>query len=249
VPEVPAWVEPYSPHFHARLAYDLNVMVGRNISERTSVLRPGSSSGPDTLSDWLVVHGDRLGTGVALAGLAPLMAYGMVAPFTVVAGQTVLAYTTGIATGFVGGRQVVRGAAEGNAVGVADGVVTALSGFAMVGPGVGSGPRAGVARITPGALPPSEEAAVLATLRNIDAGTKPAGALAKRWGVPFKNWSGDLPGPGGPSSPYQEYRVAPPPGTSGAGIRRVVVDPNTGDVYYTWTHYGDTGSPAFVQIR
>ena len=48
---------------------------------------------------------------------------------------------------------------------------------------------------------------------------------------------------------YREFRVAPSPGTSGAGPLRVVVDDNTGSMYYTWTHYGDGGSPAFVQIR
>ena len=30
---------------------------------------------------------------------------------------------------------------------------------------------------------------------------------------------------------------------------RDVVDNNTGSKYYTWTHYGDAGSPEFVQIR
>ena len=41
----------------------------------------------------------------------------------------------------------------------------------------------------------------------------------------------------------------PPLGTSGAGTLRVVLNSQNGDMYYTWTHYGDTGEPAFVRIR
>ena len=77
----------------------------------------------------------------------------------------------------------------------------------------------------------------------------PSGALAKNWGTQFKNWGRDLPGATGQVSPYLEYRVAPPAGTAGAGPNRIVVNSQTGEIYYTWTHYGDTGPPAFVQIR
>lgn len=105
------------------------------------------------------------------------------------------------------------------------------------------------AMIAPGSLPAIEESAVVSTLQHIDAGTTPAGSLAKKWGTQFKNWAGDLPGNQGPTSPYLEYRVAPSPGTSGAGTNRVVVNSQTGETYYTWTHYGDTGNPPFVQIR
>jgi hypothetical protein len=38
-------------------------------------------------------------------------------------------------------------------------------------------------------------------------------------------------------------------GTNKAGSLRLVVHKNTGAMYYTWTHYGDNGLPAFVQIR
>jgi guanyl-specific ribonuclease Sa len=103
--------------------------------------------------------------------------------------------------------------------------------------------------ITPGSLPAAEESALNDTLSHIDAGTVPSGSTARRWGVQFKNWGGDLPGPSGPSSPYREYRVAPPPGVGGAGPLRVVRNTQTGEVYYTWTHYGDSGPPAFVRIR
>ena len=103
--------------------------------------------------------------------------------------------------------------------------------------------------ITPGSLPKGEEEALLNTLSHIDAGTKPAGPLGKKWSTPFKNYEGKLPGGSGTSSPYLEYRVDPGPGVSGAGARRVVVNSETGETYYTWTHYGDSGDPAFVRVR
>jgi hypothetical protein len=112
-----------------------------------------------------------------------------------------------------------------------------------------AGGAGGIARIMPGSLPAAEEASLLQTLGHIDGGTTPTGALEKKWGTQFKNRTGDLPGPKGAASPYLEYRVAPPAGTSGAGPLRVVVNKRTGETYYTWTHYGDTGAPAFVQIR
>ncbi|MGW4995664.1 polymorphic toxin-type HINT domain-containing protein [Streptomyces mirabilis] len=106
-----------------------------------------------------------------------------------------------------------------------------------------------VARIAPGSLPPTEEAALGRTLSHIDAGTVPTGPTARRWGIPFQNREGKLPGGQGANSPYREYRVEPPPGTSGAGALRVVRNDQTGETYYTWTHYGDSGDPAFVQVR
>ena len=103
--------------------------------------------------------------------------------------------------------------------------------------------------ITPGSLPAAKESALDKTIGYIDSGTTPSGALAKNWGTSFKNWGGDLPGGVGDQSPYQEYRVASPPGTAGVGPLRVVYDPDSGATYYTWTHYGDAGEPAFVRIR
>ncbi|WP_408733303.1 ribonuclease domain-containing protein [Burkholderia cepacia] len=110
-------------------------------------------------------------------------------------------------------------------------------------------PKDPIARIAPGSLPAAEESALLNTLSHIDNGTVPTGPLAKKWGTQFKNWAGDLPGGQGPTSPYREYRVAPSPGTTGAGANRIVANSQTGEMYYTWTHYGDAGNPAFVQIR
>jgi guanyl-specific ribonuclease Sa len=76
----------------------------------------------------------------------------------------------------------------------------------------------------------------------------PTDATSVSWGRKFKNWGGDLPGAQGDPSPYQEYRVQPTSG-SGAGPLRVVRDTTTGETYYTWTHYGDSGNPPFVRIR
>lgn len=110
-------------------------------------------------------------------------------------------------------------------------------------------PKASVARILPGSLSAAEENAVLNTIKHIDAGTRPTGSLAKRWGIKFENRKEDLPGPTGADSPYLEYRVAPSPGTTGAGANRIVVNKHTGEMYYTWTHYGDNEGPAFVKVR
>jgi YD repeat-containing protein len=103
-------------------------------------------------------------------------------------------------------------------------------------------------------FPAEEEGAIQNTLGRIDAGQTPIGALLAKWGDKFKNinkkdGSNLLPGSSGNGSPYKEYRVLPPQGTSGAGARRIVANPGTGEVYYTWTHYGDAGAPPFVRIR
>jgi len=103
--------------------------------------------------------------------------------------------------------------------------------------------------VTPGSLPVDEAAALRTTMSHIDAATKPTGAIGKKWGTTFKNWNGDLPGKSGADSPFREYRVSPGVGEAGAGTRRVVVNTETGEVYYTWTHYGDAGNPPFVRIR
>jgi guanyl-specific ribonuclease Sa len=85
--------------------------------------------------------------------------------------------------------------------------------------------------ITPDSLPQAEDSALNDTLSHIDTGTVPSDATAKRWGIPFENRDGDLPGASGPNSPYSEYRVSPPPGVRGAGPLRVVVDDQTGETY------------------
>lgn len=111
------------------------------------------------------------------------------------------------------------------------------------------GPGTSIPWISADSLSPAEASALDKTLGYIDSGTTPSGPLASKWGTPFKNWDAPLPGGVGPDSPYLEYRVAPPPGTAGAGPLRVVYNPDSGAMYYTWTHYGDAGDPAFVRIR
>ena len=125
----------------------------------------------------------------------------------------------------------------------------AASGGKEAAAGAAAKPKPPIARIAPGSLPPAEEAAVLDTIRSIESGTKPSGGLGKKWGTKFKNYNGDLPGKQGVESPYKEYRVAPQPGQAAPGPNRVVVNTETGEMYYSWTHYGDTGHPAFVKIR
>ena len=102
----------------------------------------------------------------------------------------------------------------------------------------------GVSWIAPNSLPFEEEQSLLNTLKYIDSNTKPSGNLAKRWGINFGNYQGYLP-----NGKYKEYRVSPPVGTRNDGPRRIVKNVNTGELYYTWTHYGDAGNPAFVRIR
>lgn len=96
----------------------------------------------------------------------------------------------------------------------------------------------GVSWITKGSLPAEEEAALMNTVTEIKAGTKPAGAIAKKWGTTFWNKAGDLPGVKGVGG-YLEYRVVPAPGTVGVGVRRVITTTDGSIGYYTWTHYGD----------
>ena len=116
-------------------------------------------------------------------------------------------------------------------------------------PPCGCGPGNPPSWITPGSLPPDEENLLLDTLSNLDNGTVPTGPTGVKWGSPFNNWGTppNLPGGQGGVSPYQEYRVGS--GGLGAGTRRVVHNPATGEAYYTWTHYGQAGCPPFVRIR
>jgi RHS repeat-associated protein len=99
--------------------------------------------------------------------------------------------------------------------------------------------------ITPGSLGAAEEKAVMNTVSHIGAGTKPTGALAKKWGTTFYNNAGDLPGVKGAGG-YTEYRVS---STTGKNVQRVVKSDLDNSLFYTWTHYGQAGNPAFVRIR
>jgi RHS repeat-associated protein len=99
--------------------------------------------------------------------------------------------------------------------------------------------------ITPGSLAAEEEQGIVDTLGHIDNETTPSWA-GRNWNTPFKNHGGDLPGVPGAGG-YTEFNVPNAPGSSGIGLRRIVVGPD--GTYYSWTHYGDAGSPPFVRIR
>jgi len=90
-------------------------------------------------------------------------------------------------------------------------------------------------------LPFEERNALDRTVNHIDNGTKPSDGTAKRGGIPFLNKDGDLPGETFKNSPYKykEYRVSPAPDTAQGrpGPRRVVVNNDTGQKYYTQDHY------------
>ena len=95
-----------------------------------------------------------------------------------------------------------------------------------------------------------EQAAVKQTLDAIDKGTVPVLTHnnGKRWAFPHQNRDGDLPGARG-SGGYLEYYVEKDPASpTYHGSRRVVVHQTTKRRYYSWTHYGENGNPAFVLI-
>lgn len=95
-----------------------------------------------------------------------------------------------------------------------------------------------------------EQVAVQQTLDAIKNGTVPVLTHnnGKRWAFPHQNRDGDLPGRRG-SGGYLEYYVEKDPASATYhGNRRIVVHQATSRTYYTWTHYGESGSPAFVLI-
>ncbi|HEY4334007.1 MAG TPA: ribonuclease domain-containing protein [Ilumatobacteraceae bacterium] len=65
--------------------------------------------------------------------------------------------------------------------------------------------------------------------------------------APHNNKNGDLPGVKNAGG-YLEHDVRSPT-EGGAGTKRLVTDENSKAVYYTNTHYGSTGKPAFYLIR
>jgi hypothetical protein len=88
-----------------------------------------------------------------------------------------------------------------------------------------------------------EKTAVEDALSNYDASTVPtlSHPHGMKWGAAFANRDGDLP----TASGYQEYYVEKATGDpTYHGGRRLVVKGTR--FYYTWTHYGDNGRPAFV---
>jgi hypothetical protein len=127
-------------------------------------------------------------------------------------------------------------------------LATAIVG-AVVGRGGGgaAGGATRAARITAGSLPAAEEASLLRTLGHIDAGYHSYWTAGSEVGHAVQEL-GRRPARCARSF-FAVLGVPRGPGTSGAGPLRVVSNPQTGEIFYTWTHYGDTGTPAFVQIR
>ena len=109
--------------------------------------------------------------------------------------------------------------------------------------------------LTAGSLPAAEEADVVDALRHINLGTTPPWLHPNAHGIfgrPYRNLptaNGDflpgLPGAGG----YSEYDVTPPVGITTRGPRRILQEIITGHLYYTNTHYGDTGQPSYWRVR
>jgi len=94
-------------------------------------------------------------------------------------------------------------------------------------------------------LPPAEKRAVGQAIRRITGReAPPTGRLARHWGAVFRNASEDLPQE--LLGYYHEYMVLLPNAAS-RGVLRLVIGAR-GEVYYSWTHYGDKGSPAFVRL-
>ena len=63
------------------------------------------------------------------------------------------------------------------------------------------------------------------------------------------NREGNLPGLRNTGGQYNEYLVERAEKTSAPGARRLVKSIADGFVYYTWTHYGSEGTPAFVRVK
>ena len=87
----------------------------------------------------------------------------------------------------------------------------------------------------------SEKTALNETLKAITDAKAWKGA--GKWGEYYGNGGGDLP-----AGSYTEYYVRPPFKADGNGLRRVVVG-DDGRRWYTWTHYGEKGGPAFVLLK
>lgn len=109
-----------------------------------------------------------------------------------------------------------------------------------------------IARIHFESLPLQEQADINLVLQHIQSGTTPTNTVqSKNWNTHFGNKQLRLPGPSFAgaikTSPYREFRVMSPGQTLAEG-RRIVINTVTGERFYTWTHYGDTGSPHFVRF-
>jgi hypothetical protein len=111
-----------------------------------------------------------------------------------------------------------------------------------------------ILRIELGALPADEQAAIRDSLTYIRNGTVPSDIRHTRWGSAFRNEPLRNGGTSIPELPfsvdpnyYHEYRVLTP-GSTAAGARRLVIG-GQGEVFYTTTHYGESGSPSFIRLN
>lgn len=101
-------------------------------------------------------------------------------------------------------------------------------------------------------LPPAEEQAVLEAREQSSghrAPPQPGDMQSIRWGIIFRNREGFSPVKA--HDYYREYTILLP-GDVTRGRRRFITGGIPGSpeiVYYSWTHYGDSGVPAFVRIR
>jgi hypothetical protein len=91
-----------------------------------------------------------------------------------------------------------------------------------------------------------ERAAVVEALDALKDSTK-SHTFARKWGDDHGNSEGNLPGTPGLGG-YTEYYVRRAPGQPAPGARRLVKHTRSGFVYYSATHYGKEGPPAFVKV-
>lgn len=93
----------------------------------------------------------------------------------------------------------------------------------------------------------NEKTAIEDALKAYDGGTQPklTHPNSMKWGVYWGNNEDRLP-----KGNYKEYYVEKDPKSKTYhGDRRLVIDEAAQRVYYSATHYGDNGTPAFVQLR
>ena len=101
-----------------------------------------------------------------------------------------------------------------------------------------SGVSPNIPRLNKNQLPKEEKDALERTLTHIDNGTVPRDKTSNRWGIIFRNDQKRLPGASGKSlSPYRKYRVQPEPGVNNGGVRRVLINTETNERFYTQDHY------------
>jgi hypothetical protein len=108
-----------------------------------------------------------------------------------------------------------------------------------------------IEEITVDDLSGEEKTAVENALNAYDGGTVPVltHPNGMKWGDAYGNRDGSLPGKRGAGG-YREYYVQKRTGDpTYHGSRRLVRHSTSGRFYYTKTHYGDNGKPAFRRIR